>query len=131
MFPGPVPVATINPCRLRRHGRLARAVSIKIRFGRFDTITRSRTLLAATDVTSELCHAAAGLYDAWTAASFTPVRLIGMAAERLTDATEQQLDLFRDEQHEKRKRLDAAMDRVIERFGDGSIRRGSGAPPSH
>ncbi len=111
--------------RLRRHNRLARGVSIKIRFGRFETITRSTTLAAATDVTGELWQAAAGLYDAWAQRSFVPVRLIGVAAERLADVTAQQAGLFQDEQQEKRKRLDVAMDQVIHRFGDGSIRRGS------
>ena len=111
--------------RLRRHGRLARGVSIKIRFGRFETITRSATLPTPTDVTAELWQAAAGLYDKWTEHSFAPVRLIGVAADRLTDTAQPQLDLFADEQRERRQRLDAAMDRVIERFGDGSIRRGS------
>ena len=44
---------------------------------------------------------------------------------RLTDAAQQQLDLVADEQRERRQRLDAAMDRVVQRFGDGSLRRGS------
>ena len=40
--------------RLRRHGRTARTVTIKIRFGDFETVTRSATLPGATDRTDEV-----------------------------------------------------------------------------
>src|SRR3954468_4647101 len=67
--------------RLRRHGLSARGVSLKIRFGNFQTISRSATLPRATDATAELWDAARGLFDAWP---FQPVRLIGVTAERLS-----------------------------------------------
>ncbi|MEX0887660.1 MAG: DNA polymerase IV [Phycisphaeraceae bacterium] len=109
--------------RLRHHRRLARGVSVKIRFGQFETITRSATLAAPTDLTQELWQRVADLYDRWVQQAFVPVRLIGVAAERLTDAG-QQLALFSDPDREKRQRLDVAMDRIAQRFGEGTIRRG-------
>lgn len=105
--------------RLRRHGLQARGVSLKIRFGEFQTISRSATLAAPTDATAELWNAAAQLFEAWR---FQPVRLIGMAAERL--GTQEQMPLFADPNREKQRRLDAAADRINQRFGKRAIRRG-------
>ena len=105
--------------RLRRHGLTARGVSLKIRFGKFQTISRSTTLPAATDATGELWEAARGLFEQW---SFQPVRLIGVTAERLTRGRGQ-MDLFADPEHDRRRRLDAAADRINQRFGKRAIRR--------
>ena len=105
--------------RLRRHGLGARGVSLKIRFGNFQTITRSATLPRPTDATAELWDAARGLFDRWP---FQPVRLIGVAAERLARGPGQ-LDLFADPERDRRRNLDAAADRINQRFGKRSIRR--------
>ena len=64
-------------------------------------------------------NAAAQLFDAWR---FQPVRLIGMAAERL--GAQEQMPLFVDPNREKQRRLDAAADRINQRFGKRAIRRG-------
>lgn len=85
--------------RLRRHGLHARGVTVKIRFGKFETISRSLTLSSPTDSTDELWEAARSLFDKW---EFQPVRLIGMTAERLGDG-KGQLDLFTDPQKERQK----------------------------
>ena len=66
--------------RLRKYALQARGVSLKIRFGKFQTINRSVTLNPSTDSTSQLWEAARGLFDRWP---FQPVRLIGVTAERL------------------------------------------------
>jgi len=50
--------------RLRRHERTARNVTVKIRFGDFETITRSETFADATDQTDAIWRAARGLFDA-------------------------------------------------------------------
>lgn len=108
--------------RLRRHGLTARGVSLKIRFGKFQTISRSRTLARPTDVTADLWDAAGELFGRWP---FQPVRLIGVAAERLAKGTGQaQLDLFADADRERRRKLDAVADRINQRFGKRSIHRG-------
>ena len=105
--------------RLRRHGLRARGVSLKIRFGNFQTIGRSATLPRPTDATAELWAAARDLFDCWP---FQPVRLIGVTAERLSRG-EGQMDLFADPQHDRRRQLDAAADRINRRFGQRAIRR--------
>ena len=65
--------------RVRKHGLFARGVSLKIRYGDFETITRSMTLENPTDSNSAFWSAAAALYDKWCQSGFKPVRLIGMA----------------------------------------------------
>lgn len=109
--------------RLRKHALLARTVTVKIRFGDFQTITRSQTLDAPSDVTQRLWLTARGLFDEWAARSFSPVRLIGVSASQLT-TTAGQLALFPDHDADRQHRLDRATDAIVERFGKRSIRRG-------
>ena len=106
--------------RLRKQALQARVVAIKIRFGDFQTISRSLTLPQVTDVTRELWQAAQGLFARWP---FQPVRLIGMTAERLSPGP-RQLDLFQDPDKEKQKKLDSVSDRINQKFGSQMIKRG-------
>jgi DNA polymerase-4 len=108
--------------RLRRHQLLARRVSLKIRFGDFKTISRSRTLNDATDSTDDLLAAAHEVFDEWARDSFSPVRLIGMSAEGLGPPSPQ-LDLFIDPQDTRAKELDQALDTINARFGKRAIHR--------
>lgn len=109
--------------RLRRTGRLARCVGLKIRFGDFRTISRSTMLADPTDRTDLLLSAATDLFHRWASSSFEPVRLIGVGVSELVEAGEQ-LGLFTAEQDERRRRADVVLDRIVDRFGKGSIRRG-------
>src|SRR5205085_560651 len=70
--------------RLRRHELMASNVTVKIRFGEFQTVTRSGTLEWPTDVTETIRDAACGLFERWAVASFQPVRLIGVSAGGLS-----------------------------------------------
>ena len=112
--------------RLRRHGIRARGVTLKIRYGKFETITRSALLDAASDVGADLRRAAGSVFDRWASASFRPVRLIGMTATHL-EAGPAQPWLFPDGEAERQKRLDGALDEIRARFGAGTLRRGPGA----
>ena len=104
---------------MRRHGLRARGVSLKIRYGDFKTINRSATLESATDATAELWKASLALFEAWR---FEPVRLIGMAAERLV-LGEGQMNLFADPNRQKQRKLDAVAAQINRKFGKRAIRR--------
>jgi len=95
-------------------------VSLKIRYGDFTTISRSCTFDRPTCSTDELWQAARGLFDKWP---FQPVRLIGITAERLT-MTEGQIPLFPGESSTRHKNLDSVVDRINDKFGRRTIRRG-------
>lgn len=111
--------------RLRRHGMKARGVGLKIRFGDFQTISRSGTLAEPSDLTDDLWRVAKDLFDKWARHEFSPVRLIGVHVDRL-DKADVQMDLFTDPRREKQRSLDRAMDAIQDRFGKQSVRRGPG-----
>jgi DNA polymerase-4 len=110
--------------RVRRHHRRAGAVSLKIRFGDYKTITRSATLREPTDETNELWHAAKDLLEKWASESFAPVRLIGVQASALT-GEDPQLALFTDASSQKRQNVDRVVDTINERFGNPTVFRGA------
>ena len=109
--------------RVRRHGRRAGSVHLKIRFGDFQTITRSQTLAEPTDSTTELWNAAKSILEKWSEESFSPVRLIGMQASSLTGEPLQQT-LFVNHDAEKQRKLDRAVDAINQRIGESSVFRG-------
>jgi DNA polymerase-4 len=109
--------------RLRKHNLLARGVTLKIRDGEFNTITRSAVLDAPTNVTDELWKAARRVLETWASKSFHPVRLIGMQATRLTHTGGEEPMLFVDHDHVRQQKLDATVDQINQRFGRQSIER--------
>lgn len=117
--------------RLRKHNRYARTISIKVRFGDFETITRSTTLENQTDETRVIHDSARTLFDEW-AKSFRPVRLIGVAVSQLTDAPASP-GLFDTQDHAKDRAVDQTSDQINTRFGKDAITRASAlkAKPRH
>ncbi len=111
--------------RLRRHGRHARCVTVKIRDGDFVTNTRSRTLPDSTDLTDLLWKTARELFREWP---FRPVRLIGIAVDRFGE-TEASLFAATDEDDGRKRRLDEATDVIRARFGGDAISRTASAFP--
>jgi len=109
--------------RLRKHARFARTVTVKIRFGDFETVTRSATLEAATDRTDSITSAARALFDQW-ARAFRPVRLIGVGVSNLTESAGQ-AGLFDAGDAEKKRAVDRAADLIAEKFGKRAVQRGS------
>jgi len=109
--------------RLRRHARAARTVTVKIRFGDFETVTRSESLGAPVESTEPIWVCARTLFDRWAGERFRPVRLIGVGVSGLSDPGGRQMGLFEAEAEEKRSRVDALTDAIIEKHGKGAIRR--------
>jgi DNA polymerase-4 len=108
---------------LRAKGVRGRTVSIKLRFADFRTITRARTLLAATDVTREIHRTAVALLDEqWT----TPqaVRLIGVRVEGLSAGSAGEQLTF-DTAQPRWRDAEAAADDARSRFGTAAVRPAS------
>jgi DNA polymerase-4 len=100
--------------RLRAEGYRARTVTLKLRLPSFSTLTRSRTLPAATDVGTEIFSVAREMY-LHLPAGRRRFRLIGVAASGLVPAGAEQLALVREGRWNDAER---ALDRVRGRFGD-------------
>lgn len=107
---------------LRAKGLKGRTVSIKVRFSDFRTITRARTLPAATDVAREVHATAAELLR--EAVAGAAVRLVGVRVEGLTagDAAEQ---LSLDAPEPRWRDAEVAADDARSRFGSAAVRPAS------
>jgi len=111
--------------RLRRHGYSGQVVHVKVRFDDFRTITRSRKLAEPTNVTDELWQAVRDIFDSRLTSNIRPVRLLGMGVSRIDESGARQGLLFDKDQRAKQSRLDEVSDKVKDRFGSSSLRRGS------
>jgi len=113
--------------RLRRHALRARTVFIKVRYADFNTVSRSESLDAPTQVTRVLYRSAARLLDGELGARARPVRLLGMGVGNITGETLEQGELFEQTSLEQQRRIDTVVDAIKSRFGGRSLRRGGGA----
>jgi DNA polymerase-4 len=105
---------------LRRNGLWARTVRLKVRFEGFDTHTFQSTLATATDLDEEVLATADRLLGE-ALAKPRPVRLIGIGAAGLAEATQ---DGLFDQDRSRRRSLDSAMDQLRRRFGPQAVQRG-------
>ncbi|HUK66883.1 MAG TPA: DNA polymerase IV, partial [Anaeromyxobacteraceae bacterium] len=110
--------------RLRQAGKKGRVVTLKVKYADFELVTRRTTLKVPTDDGQTLLEAARALL-ARTDLS-RKVRLIGISASDF--CVEAQLGLFgafAEECSPRRAALNAAVDRLAERFGTGAVRKAS------
>jgi DNA polymerase-4 len=103
-------------------GRRARTVTLKLRYGDFTTITRSRTLREPTQSDDTLYRAGAELLRQALSQDGRAVRLLGLGASEIVDDTEQ-LALF-DDKSPKLASLLRSIDRLREKYGHHTIQTG-------
>lgn len=103
--------------RLRRSGVKARVVQLKLKLADFTLLTRRTTLVEPTDDGQLLYRACAALLE--TTPLSGRVRLTGVSAQELSTAAAQQ-SLFANAPNRSQK-LNAALDRIAERFGDKAV----------
>ncbi|MEA4882228.1 MAG: DNA polymerase IV [Clostridia bacterium] len=120
--------------RLRSDGRLARTVTIKVKFADFTQITRGHSLSEPFDSDDSIYHAACALLDGLNLAA--PVRLIGVSVSGIHDS--RQLCLFQQRPPEHSvgahgaseagqgsgKSIDHVLDGIAEEFGVKGVMRG-------
>ncbi len=108
--------------RLRAAGLRGRTVTLKVRFEDFTTITRSRTLVDATDVGHQVCAVAHQLFDALNLQR-ARVRLVGVRVTGLAPADQgaSQEALFADSMDDW-SAVERVTDQALQRFGDDAIR---------
>jgi DNA polymerase IV len=105
-----------------RTARLAgRTVTLKVRFADFTTITRSKTMAEATDVTQEIYRTAADLFLA-LGLQRARIRLVGVRVEGLTARATVHRQLVLGEPENGWPQADRAVDRAARRFGSAAVR---------
>ncbi len=106
--------------KLRRDGKAASTITIKIRYNNFEEYSRSLTS-APTNITIELLKSVDQLF--WkTLAGRAPIRLIGVKLSGITDM-QHQPNLF-DKNFDKKLQRDKAMDRIRLKYGAGAAHFG-------
>jgi DNA polymerase-4 len=110
--------------RMRVAGVAGRTVTITVRFADFTTITRSRTMAEATDVTQEIYREAVRSYDA-LGLQRARLRLVGVRVEGLVTRERVHRQLVLGERDHGWSEADRAMDRIVRRFGAGTVRPAS------
>jgi DNA polymerase-4 len=107
--------------RLRKAGVKGRVVQLKVKFADFSLITRRTTLPAPTDDGQALYRSALELLE--RAHEGKPIRLTGVSVQALGEQEPQQLGLFQAAAAPppRSAKLNAALDRIAERFGSKAI----------
>ncbi|GAB2458914.1 DNA polymerase-4 [Conyzicola lurida] len=108
--------------RLRSGGAEGRTVVLKLRFGDFTTITRSRTLSEPTDLGRRIYDEVSEIYSA-VGKEHARVRLVGVRIEQLSEAGGGQVSLWDDD--DGWREAEDVMDAVSARFGRGSVTQAS------
>lgn len=109
---------------LRSRAVVARTVELKVRTADWQTLARSRTLSAPTDVSAEL-HAAVRELLAGVELGGRAVRLLGVRAHGLSPAQLRQPTLDEAVGDPSRRAAEQAVDDVRRRFGAAALRPGT------
>jgi DNA polymerase IV len=107
--------------RMRAAGVAGRTVTLKVRFADFTTITRSKTLGEATDVTQEVYRTATDLFTG-LGLQRARIRLVGVRMEGLVPRGTVQRQLVLGERERGWSEADVAVDRAARRFGSAVVR---------
>ena len=114
-------LATRVAKRLRGYGLAGKTVTLKVKYYDFVQVTRSITFAEPTDDNRKIFHTCCDLLNK-TEVGRRPVRLFGISLSQLSDSDEtKQLALFAEEEPDKRRRLNKALDTISEKFGDKAI----------
>jgi DNA polymerase-4 len=107
---------------LRHVERKARTVTLKLRYGDFSTITRSRTLERATSNDEDIYAVGLQLLSSALERDGRAVRLIGLGVTQLVEDA-MQLDLF-DPRRTANESLIKAIDELRAKYGSRTVRKG-------
>ena len=110
--------------RMRVAGVAGRTVTLTIRFADFTTLTRSRTMPEATDVTQEIYRTAVSIYDG-LGLQRARLRLVGVRVEGLVSRTKVHRQLALGEREHGWSETDRAVDRATRRFGSAAVQPAS------
>lgn len=104
--------------RLRRAGLMGRTVVLKLRYGDFTTITRSRKLEEPTDLGRRIYEEVVDVYSGVERPD-ARIRLVGVRMEQLVPASDATIGLW--DTDEGWRDAEDAIDAVSDRFGRGLV----------
>ena len=107
---------------LRRKGKQAGCITLKLRYADFTTITRQQTLSQAGDSDQIIFDTGCKLLKKELSAEKQAVRLIGIGVSSLVESG-RQLDML-DASDMRLKKLDMAIDRIRQKYGFTAIQTG-------
>jgi len=107
---------------LRKQGKQAKCVTLKLRYADFSTITRSRTLRHSVGTDQEIFETGIGLLNGVLETERKAVRLIGIGVSSLVGVS-LQATLF-SPSTEKLEQLNKAVDRIRTKYGFDAIQTG-------
>ena len=107
---------------LRERGKLARCVTLKLRYADFTTITRRHTLKRSDDTDQTIFDTGVRLLNRALTADRQLIRLIGIGVSSLAEP-ERQLDML-DSSAQRRRQLDRTIDRIRKKYGFTAIQTG-------
>ena len=108
--------------RLRKQKMIAKVVNVQLRNKDFVDTSHQRKMLNATASTKEIYSNAKELLEQMYIKG-TPIRLIGVRVDDLTDKEEMQISLFDNSENEKQKELDKAIDKLKDKYGYNLVTR--------
>ncbi|MFC1995952.1 DNA polymerase IV [Chloroflexota bacterium] len=107
---------------LRKKGKQARCVTLKVRYADFSTITRNHTLRNNVGTDQAIFETGVRLLETVLKMEIQAVRLIGIGVSHLVEQS-QQATLFTPSGR-KLEELNKTIDRIRDRYGFGSIQTG-------
>lgn len=108
--------------RLRRDGKRCAVLAVSLRDTEFHDVSHQIPLYSATNVTDEIYEAACRAFrEMWDRA--TPLRQIGVHVGKITAGEYRQYSLFDDKNFERLEKVDAAVDRIREKYGESAVFR--------
>ena len=107
---------------LRAHEKLARSVTLKLRYADFNTVTRSLTFKQGIDADQAIFNTGQKLLTQALTAEKQPVRLIGIGVSGLVSGA-RQINML-DDKAERLALLNRAVDRIRNRYGFDAIQTG-------
>ena len=108
--------------RLRKYDMVANVVNVQLRTRSFEDKTHQRKLLLPTSSTREIYLLAKELLEEMYI-KVTPIRLVGMRVDNLSEKENLQISLFDNKNNEKQEKLDKVIDNLKQKYGYSSITR--------
>ncbi len=113
--------------RLRRENKKSSTLTLKIRLEGFKTYTRAAALGTPTNFTDVLYKTAKGLYNNFDSHD-KKIRLVGVRVSNFSQINNFIDTLFPDVRDKKNEDIHGVIDKIRNKFGEGSIFRASGKP---